>query len=57
MPRLSNKRMRKRNNKGTHVRRRTTRGYRMMSKFAKYKWYEGGESNDHQHSDTSEDRC
>jgi hypothetical protein len=40
MPRLTNKSMRQRNNKGTHQRRRTTRGYRKMSKFAKYKWYE-----------------
>jgi hypothetical protein len=40
MPRLTNKQLRKRNNKGAHQRRRTTRGHRQISKFVKYKWYE-----------------
>jgi len=40
MPRLTNKSMRQRNNKGAHQRRRTTRGHRAISKFVKYKWYE-----------------
>ena len=55
MPRLSNKRMRRRNNKGTHQRRRTTRGYRMMSKFVKYKWYEEVNKNDYHDSNAIED--
>lgn len=33
---------RRNNRKGTHQRRRTTRGHRMMSKFKKYKYYEEG---------------
>lgn len=33
----------RRNKKGSHQRRRTTRGHRMMSKFKKYKWYEDEE--------------
>jgi len=46
MPRLSNKHLRQRNNKGAHQRRRTTRGHRIISKFVKYKWYEeGGDTN------------
>jgi len=45
MPRLSNKQMRCRKNKGAHQRKRTTRGHRLISKLKKYKWYkfEGGE--------------
>jgi len=45
MPRLSPKRLRKRQNKGNHQRRRSTRGGRFLSKLEKYKWYsfEGGE--------------
>jgi len=40
MPRLSNKKLRKRNNKkGSHQRRRSTRGGRTISKFIKYKFY------------------
>lgn len=38
--RNGNKSFKQRRNKGNHQRRRTTRGYRMMSKFKKYKWYE-----------------
>jgi len=40
MPRLSNKRMRQQKNRGSHQRRRTTRGNRFLSKLKKYKWYE-----------------
>ena len=40
MPRLSNKQLRQRNNKGSHQRKRTTRGKRFISKLKKYKWYE-----------------
>ncbi len=40
MSRLSNSRLRKRNNKGNHQRRRTTRGHRRISKFNIYKCYE-----------------
>jgi len=49
MPRLSNKSMRKRNNKGAHQRRRTTRGHRAISKFVKYKWYEEINKNNGSH--------
>jgi len=49
MPRLSNKPMRKRNNKGAHQRRRTTRGHRAISKFVKYKWYEEVNKNIYNH--------
>lgn len=40
MPRRNRKRLRRRNNKGIHQRRRTTRGHRFMSKLEKYKWYD-----------------
>jgi len=40
MPRLSNKKLRTQKNKGSHQRRRTTRGNRFLSKLEKYKWYE-----------------
>jgi len=40
MPRLPNKKLRRRNNKGSHQRHRTQRGHRKISKFIKYKWYE-----------------
>ena len=41
MPRRNgNKSFKQKRNKGNHQRKRTTRGYRMMSKFTKYKWYE-----------------
>jgi len=40
MPRLSNKKLRMRNNKGSHQRRRSTRGQRAISKFVKYKHYQ-----------------
>jgi ribosomal protein L37E len=41
MPRRNgNKSFNVRKNTGNHQRRRTTRGYRQMSKFVKYKWYE-----------------
>jgi len=40
MPRLSNKKLRQQKNKGSHQRRRTTRGNRFLSKLKKYKWYE-----------------
>ena len=39
MPRLSNKQLRHRKNKGAHQRSRTTRGHRLISKFVKYKLY------------------
>lgn len=39
MPRLSNSKLRSKHNKGNHQRRRTTRGYRFISKLKKYKWY------------------
>ena len=38
--RNGNKSFKQKRNKGNHQRKRTTRGYRMMSKFEKYKWYE-----------------
>ena len=38
--RNGNKSFKQKRNKGNHQRRRTTRGYRMMSKFEKYKWYD-----------------
>lgn len=50
MPRLTNKRLRKRNNKSAHQRRRTTRGHRKISKFVKYKWYEEGINNEYQYT-------
>jgi len=54
MPRLSNKHLRRRNNKGAHRRRRTTRGHRKISKFAKYQWYNGGTHNDYQNTNPIE---
>jgi hypothetical protein len=44
--RNGNKSFKQKRNKGNHQRRRTTRGYRMMSKFEKYKWYNEKESDD-----------
>jgi hypothetical protein len=47
--RNGNKSFKKARNKGNHQRKRTTRGYRKMSKFKKYKWYteiKGGESDE-----------
>lgn len=43
--RNGNKSFKQKRNKGNHQRRRTTRGYRMMSKFEKYKWYNEKEIN------------
>jgi len=40
MPRLTNKKLRKKFNSYNHARGRTTRGHRLMSKFKKYKWDE-----------------
>jgi|LSQX01.2.fsa_nt_gb hypothetical protein len=39
MARLSRSKCRARNNKGQHQRRRSSRGFRLMSKFIKYKYY------------------
>jgi len=44
MGRKSNKALRRKKNKGQHQRRRTTRGHRLISKFKKYKWYNGKDS-------------
>jgi len=46
MARLSNKRLKQQQNKGTHQRRHTTRGNRFLSKLKKYKWYETLNSNE-----------
>jgi len=46
VPRLSNKQLRQRSNKGSHQRKRTTRGNRFISKLKKYKWYETLNSNE-----------
>ena len=47
MPRLTRKKLKKQcNNKGTHQRRRTTRGHRTISKFIKYKYYEEVSNNE-----------
>lgn len=50
--RNGNKKFKQARNKGNHQRKRTTRGYRMMSKFKKYKWYEGGEKNERHEEDS-----
>ena len=48
MPRRNgNKQFKQKRNKGNHQRKRTTRGYRFMSKLIKYKWYEEGDQNDY----------
>ena len=46
MSRLSNKRLKQQQNRGSHQRRRTTRGNRFISKLEKYKWYEILNSNE-----------
>ena len=51
MPRRNRRGVKRKHNKGNHQRRRTTRGYRMMSKFEKYMWY-GGSNPEGQKSDT-----
>jgi hypothetical protein len=40
MPRRNRRQLKQRHNRGSHQRRRTTRGYRFMSKLKKYDpWY------------------
>lgn len=39
MPRRNRRGVKQKNNRGNHRRRRTTRGYRFMSKLEKYKCY------------------
>jgi len=40
MGRRTRREVKAKNNRGNHRRKRTTRGYRMMSKFKKYCWYD-----------------
>ena len=52
MPRRNRTACKTRNNRGTHQRRRTTRGHRAISKFVKYKYY-GGSCSDSTKLDTA----
>jgi hypothetical protein len=56
VPRRNRRQVKQKRNKGNHQRRRTTRGYRFMSKLEKYKWYDpstldGTESDTPKHAD------
>jgi len=52
MPRRNRRQLKRRHNKGSHQRRRTTRGYRFMSKLKKYDTWYGRSSPDSMESHT-----